>query len=537
MESEKLILKTSAWSFIGQICVKVFSFIYTILLARFFSSDDVGTFYLALSVSSMIFIFTDLGLDYVVSRYVPYLLGKNEPKKLDLLLKLTYFGGGTLTILFSIATFIFSQNIALFLNSPSIDLPIKVLSIYLIVNEILAINNGILRGTKNIAKVNILSSLQGFAKLILLLPLAYLFGFNSYSISLGFVISFVIIIPLSFFYIYPNLLDFGKRSASVSELSNSAKINFSKEVVIFGLSTAFVVALSALLQYLDVLMLGYFNFPKSQIAIYSIAVGLANLLLIFPTSLSSVFLPLISELYGKENFDEMKRITSTTVKWTALSTFPIMILFAVFGSELLSSLYGSEYGAGNIVLTVFSIGLFIKSIFLIYSSIIVATRKIKSQLLIALSAAVVNILLNFILIPSYGIMGATFATTFSILIYGVVTFIEAKGLFKLEFPNLTAPFLCAIISSCVLLILHNQFYSLIPFFNSLFFSFPFFEKISAFLFMGILFLITSLVYISLLILFKSFSDSELTLLESTLVRLHVPKNLVSFILSIFGKKN
>jgi peptidoglycan biosynthesis protein MviN/MurJ (putative lipid II flippase) len=202
-----------------------------------------------------------------------------------------------------------------------------------------------------------------------------------------------------------------------------------------------------------------------------------------------------------------------------------------------SSLYGSEYGAGNIVLTVFSIGLFIKSIFLIYSSIIVATRKIKSQLLIAICSALVNTLLNFALIPSYGIIGATFATTFSILIYGVVTFIEAKGLFKLEFPNLAAPFVCALISSIVLLVLHNQFYSLIPFFNSTFSALPFVEKISAFLFMGILFLITSLIYLSLLILFKSFSDSELLLLESTLVRLRIPKTIASFILSIFGKKN
>lgn len=537
MESEKLILKTSAWSFLGQISVKVFSFIYTVLLARFFTSEDVGTFYLALSVSSMLFIFTDLGLDYVISRYVPYLLGKNEPRKLDFLLKLTYFGGGALTILFSILTFIFSPNIAQFLNSPTIDIPLKVLSVYLFVNEILAINNGVLRGTKNIAKVNILSSVQGFIKLLLLIPLAYLFGFNSYSISLGFVISFAIIIPLSFFYIYPNLIDFGKRSESSAPLTDSQKGSFSKEVIIFGLSTAFVVALSALLQYLDVLMLGYFNFPKSEIAIYSIAVGLANLLLIFPTSLSSVFLPLISELYGKENFDEMKRITSTTVKWTALSTFPIMILFAVFGKDLLSSLYGSQYGEGNLVLTIFSIGLFIKSIFLIYSSIIVATRKIKSQLTIAICSALVNVILNVFLIPSFGIMGATFATTFSILIYGIVTFIEAKGLFKLDFPNLISPLFCALISASILLILHNQFHSLIPIFNSTFASLPFVEKISAFLFMGISFFITSLIYISLLILFKSLSDSELLLLESTLNRLRFPKSVSYFILSIFGKKN
>lgn len=540
MESEKLILKSSFWSFLGQFSLKLFSFIYTILLARFFTSEDVGTFYLALSVASMLFIFTDLGLDYVVSRYVPYLLGKSEHRKLDLLLKLTYFGGGFLTIIFSLLVFIFSGFIAALLNSPQIDIPLKILSFYLFVNELLAINNGILRGTKKIQQVNILASLQGFVKLILLLPLAILFGFDSFSISLGFVASFAITIPLSFLYVLPKLKEFKKNSDAADDLSQSQKFNFSKEVVFFGISTAFVVALSALLQYLDVLMLGYFNFPKSQIAIYSIAVGLANLLLIFPTSISSVFLPLISELYGKEKFDEMKKITSTTINWTILSTIPIVILFCIFGKELLSSLYGFEYQGGDAVLILFSLGLFIKSVFLIYSSIIVATRKIKSQLIIAVFSAFVNIILNFLLIPQYGIFGASIATGFSLLVYSLVTFTEAKTLFSFKFPNLYGPVLCIL-----LLIFLGKFFAsdsistfssyLLNSISSILSFLPYSDKISAFVFLAVLFGLCSLVYLFLLTLLKPFSSDDLLLLEKTLIRFNAPVRFISIVLRIFGK--
>jgi O-antigen/teichoic acid export membrane protein len=86
----KEIAKGSFWSLIGNVSTNFISFFYVILIARAVSQDDLGLFYLSLSVVTFMSVFTNLGVSNSLARYVPYFEGKNEPGKIKILLKSGY---------------------------------------------------------------------------------------------------------------------------------------------------------------------------------------------------------------------------------------------------------------------------------------------------------------------------------------------------------------------------------------------------------------------------------------------------------------
>ena len=74
-EISREVAKGSFWSLAGSVFFKLSSLLYVVLLARAASQDDIGTFYLALSAMSLIWVFSDLGISGALTRYVPFFEG------------------------------------------------------------------------------------------------------------------------------------------------------------------------------------------------------------------------------------------------------------------------------------------------------------------------------------------------------------------------------------------------------------------------------------------------------------------------------
>jgi O-antigen/teichoic acid export membrane protein len=69
--------KGTAWMLISAVVVKFSGWMYYVIIARLVTPEEIGMFYLAFSIISMIVIFSNLGLgSSTVVRYVPYYAGK-----------------------------------------------------------------------------------------------------------------------------------------------------------------------------------------------------------------------------------------------------------------------------------------------------------------------------------------------------------------------------------------------------------------------------------------------------------------------------
>ena len=170
-------------------------------------------------------------------------------------------------------------------------------------------------------------------------------------------------------------------------------------------------------------MLGFFR-TTAEVGIYNAAIPTAKLILILPTAMIGLFIPTISEYL--DNKTQLRRLFYITTKWILIINLLFLSLAIIFSQELLTILFGSQYTAGYIALTILITGYFINGLVYTSRDILMLLKKSKIILIATLIGGTLNIILNYILIPIYGFNGAAMATAISLIILSLILFIKTK---------------------------------------------------------------------------------------------------------------
>ncbi len=391
----KNLARDSFISLLGGVGGKAISFLYSIAIARLISQENIGVFYFTLSIFTFISFISTLGLHESLSRYIPYLKGKNRDSKT--LVKTVFVFLLLSGIIFSIMTYGLNSEIAAIIGKPEIDEIILKFSPFLILFPIFAFVNRTLQGMKKIKEMQIMNILNTFLKFILTLGLLIFINPLDAMIA-GFLIPFLL---LSIYFSRKIKID--------------GKINYKilGEVLPFGFTFS-LLALSALLMLnVDRFMLGFYS-SFSEVGAYSIIVLISNALLIFSTSVVVAHVPNVSFAFGKNR--EISSLIDGSQRWSLYLTMPFIIIVSVLSEFLLSFLYGEQYVFAAPTLAILLLGITFKSASLVLTNTLISINKTKFSILSILIALVINIILNLILIPEYSIIGAAIASTTSFII-------------------------------------------------------------------------------------------------------------------------
>ncbi|WP_339784417.1 oligosaccharide flippase family protein [uncultured Imperialibacter sp.] len=187
---------------------------------------------------------------------------------------------------------------------------------------------------------------------------------------------------------------------------------------------------SILNQHADVLILGVFRAPE-EVGIYG-AVSKVIMLISFSSIVANITIkPYITRSRNQDGNKELERQLFFLNLFVNASSFVLFMLIVVFGERLLG-IFGNDFIPGYNVLLILSFGkLFAVStgpvgILLMLSG----SDKIGSRL--ELLFAMVNIVLNFALIPFYGITGAAIATVISWIMRNLVMLIIVRKKLKIN---------------------------------------------------------------------------------------------------------
>lgn len=156
-------------------------------------------------------------------------------------------------------------------------------------------------------------------------------------------------------------------------------------------------------------MLGYsFN------GIYSASYKIIEYFLILPTILMKTFYPFLVKFfsYKTEYFNNIFNKIFIILNLYSLISILVLILFGEF---IIGAIFKDEYSDSINVLILLSPIIYFYSLQIIYNSIIYLINKEKIYLLRSILAMSINILLNYLLIPKYGINGAIISTLITYL--------------------------------------------------------------------------------------------------------------------------
>ena len=172
------------------------------------------------------------------------------------------------------------------------------------------------------------------------------------------------------------------------------------------------------MQSIDVIILAiYEGFDK--LAYYSVSVKLATLIALALLSVNIVVAPKIAELYEKKKTKEMQEIIKKSTRIIFIISV-VTLLFLVFFSETVLGLFGQNYLVAKQSLIILVFGQFFNSLSGPGAIYLNMTKRQGVLNKILLTGLIVNIGLNFYLIPSYGISGAAIATLISFVFWNLI---------------------------------------------------------------------------------------------------------------------
>ncbi|MFA5929937.1 MAG: oligosaccharide flippase family protein [Candidatus Micrarchaeia archaeon] len=403
----------SFWGLVGTFALKLVSFAYAIYVARAFSQENVGLFYLSISVIALVGFWRNLGLPASLQRYVPYFEAKKQDGKGVSLLKIGFAASVLLGVLLIAILFLLADPIGALYQSPGLSDGIRLLAVYVLFDNLYSAANGYLLGRRDIKVCQFLNNAQNVVKLAVTVLFFTLFGATLFTLSAAFILSYIAVFLMTLPFLSRRVKDVPRSGGEVSTRE------VLREILPFGVTLTIVQSFWILISSTDRALLGYFGDPATSIevvAVYSIASQLALTIMVFPGAFGGIFLPVISKLAGKDEHGAMRSVIQTSQRWILFVTIPIALATMAFAGEMLSVFYGSSYRSGANAMSIFILGLLFSTIAYPISLALAGMRLVRLELYVAIVCAAANTALNVLLIPQFGMEGASAASAVAFLL-------------------------------------------------------------------------------------------------------------------------
>ncbi|HCT2244282.1 TPA: flippase, partial [Klebsiella pneumoniae] len=387
----------SLWLLSERVITILFTFTVGIFLARYLGPNDFGVYNYLISIITLLSPLTALGLNAVVVRDLVDAQREDHDDTNVILgtsCVLRFFGGlfACASLLFVDIYFNISQNNTLWLvllASANIFSCFQVVDFWL-QSKVNSKYSAILR-----LSIFITSSLVKLISIIF-----FSCGLKTILIIQTFEVlaSGVLYVPL-YKYLKGKIFNW-------SYNKNKAKTLMSKSWWLILSGVAEVLYLK-----IDQIMLGMIN-GYSTVATYAVAARLSEAWYFFPTIITASFFPLLI-LAKKESEEKYKHTLLDLSRKLFFCALIISIFITIIAHTAINILYGEAYAESATILIIHiwaSLFVFMRAVL---SKWLVIENMLPFSLVTHISGAIVNIILNLILIPKMGGIGSAIATVIS----------------------------------------------------------------------------------------------------------------------------
>ncbi|RJR19632.1 MAG: flippase [Nitrospiraceae bacterium] len=399
-----------AIAFILKISSTVLGFLNQVILARILGAGGLGEVILAITVVRISIQIAKFGMEETMTKFIPLYIDRKDDAKLKGTILFAIKFCLLFSVIFMLFVLMFSKFIALnIFHSEGLLKLMPVVIIAIPAWVIRDIIGGILRGHKDAFRALIPESLIApFFKIVVFLLLT-LKGIAPFYAIIAFVTGEILSVIVSFSYLQKIL----RPLKAVRGQCDKKKIMEVAYTIIFtGMSVL-------LYTQADVWILGMFK-PTEIVGIYGIATKLV-LLVYFPMMAFAAVIPsLISSIHASGDLTELKKVVSESTRWIMSMAMPIILILLIEGKYILKYFYGPEFEAGYTVLVILTLGQMIKAGAGLIGVILQMTGEHKVYMKVNIVLGILNIILNILLVPRYGMTGAAAATSFCLVMVDLI---------------------------------------------------------------------------------------------------------------------
>lgn len=401
-----------------------FGFLVGVQLARGLGAAGYGVYGVAMSIISMVMIPTEFGLPQLITREVASAQVRQDwslirgilkwANSIVILLSLAMaFAGLVVWLLFHEK---FSEDVAYALLPGLFLIPLVPLS---------NLRGAALRGLQKIVRGQLPDVICRPIVFSLLLLIASLF------LPMGLTPAVAITMQVLAAAVTLMLASFMLKAILPTIQNKEMPIKNAKAWLYSAFPMALTEGMRMLNSNVSILLLGVLS-TSVTVGIFRVATAMGILFTMPVTLVHIVSAPVISRLYAAEDYQRLQRMLS----WIALVMFigvaGITLPFIFFGDQILSKVFGAEFGDANLPLLILSAGTIIGSAFGAGATLLNMTgyeKKVTRAFLISL------VILGFLLFPLidlWGAAGAALANSISFVIWSILMWIDARRFLSLD---------------------------------------------------------------------------------------------------------
>ncbi len=222
-----------------------------------------------------------------------------------------------------------------------------------------------------------------------------------------------------------------------------------RTLLLFSVPLSVTYLLNFTYQRTEVFFLGLAS-DVANVGIYEVTLRTANIEVMFLDSLSWIFAPFISDFYDRGDLIELEKLFKTTSKWAFTAAWILFIAFVIFARPMME-IFGSDFEAGATVLILLAIGQLISASVGPSGYMLSMTGRSMLNLFNTLALVASSIVLDLLLIPPYGLIGAAVAGGLTITIINLLRLVEVYVTLKMHpfTSSLWKPLVAGLVAAAV----------------------------------------------------------------------------------------
>jgi O-antigen/teichoic acid export membrane protein len=385
-----------------------------ICIARYYGIEDFGYFTTAHTFATLFLVLADFGFDMLVTLEVA------QNRNSIHIIARTFLSIKIVIVSIVVVTMVIVTSVSNI--NPTTQSLLTIFIGYVIFSTLTTFFFAVFKGVERFYYETAISAFTNSIALILLIFCGIL-HLPLYTFAIIFIFTrltaFILAIYFSARVIPKNWFHFSLKGGSVVW----------KKVAVYGL----YFLCGNLYFQVDTVVLALYK-GETQVGIYQAVFKIAALTLVIPDICAGILLPSLSRLYLEEK-SQWIRIGHMMFKLLFFAGFSIAIVSLVFAEPLLQAIYKINVFKDSIpVMRIFALIIFFRFISEPFGILLTTSGQQGKRLVIIIFAAIINLTLNIIVIPSYGVNGAALVSLFTNFFVGLA-YLIASAKFSLEWFN------------------------------------------------------------------------------------------------------
>lgn len=181
-----------------------------------------------------------------------------------------------------------------------------------------------------------------------------------------------------------------------------------------------------LMESSDAVLLGIFQNTEA-VASFRAVLPVPRVLTTLTLTFGVLYTPLASRLYAQFQHAELADLYRRTALWMTVLCFPIFALAFGFARSTTVGLYGDNYADSAPIMALLSLGYYFFAVTGFNGLTLKIYKKLRYAVGVDIAAAILNVIVNLILIPRWGAPGAAIGTAGTLIVHNAL---KQYGLWK-----------------------------------------------------------------------------------------------------------